>query len=357
MQKKIAVVIYNLGGPDSLDAVQKFLFNLFNDPHIITLPQPFRYFLAKLISVFRHNKSKGIYEQMGGKSTILQETNEQAEALSQYLNKNCSVNGGVTYDVIPMMRYWHPMTGEIIKKVQKGAYDNVILLPLYPHFSTTTTLSSLREWFKHAKNMPATNIVCCYYNHPGFIDANVALINETIANIKTTKPIRLLFSAHSIPQHISDKGDPYKGQIESSIKAIVEKTNIDKTQHTICYQSKVGKLKWLEPDIKSELLAAGKRNEAVVVIPISFTSEHSETLVELDIEYAELAKENGIEFYRVPTLSKHPIFIKTLAMLSVKALHKFIPEIVANSDFKPYKNTPLNSSCGAPMCCQRINII
>jgi ferrochelatase len=159
-----------------------------------------------------------------------------------------------------------------------------------------------------------------------------------------------LFSAHSIPQYISDKGDPYKKQIEESIKDIVAKSNIDNNQYTICYQSKVGRLKWLEPDIKSELLAAGARNEAVVVIPISFTSEHSETLVELDIEYAEMAKEHGIEFYRVPTLSSHNLFIETLAKLTVTALQKFVPDIITETE------TRLNLYCGAEMCCQRVNI-
>ena len=359
MKKKIAVVIYNLGGPDSLDAVQKFLFNLFNDPHIITLPQPLRYLIATTISFFRTEKSKGIYRQMGGKSTILKETNDQAKELEQYLNRNCSVNSTLLYNVIPMMRYWHPMTKEIIKKVRNSQYDNVVLLPLYPHFSTTTTLSSLREWFKHSNNMPQTNIVCCYYNHPGFIDANVALLSDTLENIRTSKNIKILFSAHSIPQHISDKGDPYQIQIEASIKAIVAKSNIDKMEnmsYSICYQSKVGRIKWLEPDIKSEILAAGKRNEVVVVVPISFTSEHSETLVELDIEYKELAKENNIEFYRVSTLRTHHLFIKTLAALTVNALKKFIPQVVSASNIKPYENIDISFGCGAPMCCQMLKI-
>lgn len=359
MPKKIAVVIFNLGGPDSLDSVQPFLFNLFNDPHIIPLPQPFRYLLAKTISFFRSDKSKNIYKQMDGRSTILPETQNQAQELERYLNNNCSMDGSLKYDVIPMMRYWYPMTDEIISLVQKGNYDSVVLLPLYPHFSSTTTLSSFREWFKKAKSMLPTTLVCCYYNHPGFIDANVALLEKTLEEIQGSKTIRVLFSAHSIPQRLSDKGDPYQHQIEESVKAIVEKARLnelDNVKYTICYQSKVGRMKWLEPDIKSELLAAGERNETVVVLPISFTSEHSETLVELDIEYAELAKEKQIEFYRVPTLRTHPLFIKTLATLSVKAMEKLYPGLVDASNIKPYETTKLQSWCGVEMCCQRVKI-
>jgi ferrochelatase len=359
MAKKIAVIIYNLGGPDSLDAVEPFLFNLFNDKHIITLPQPFRYLLAKTISFFRSSKSKGIYEKMGGRSTILPETNEQAKELSNYLNAHCSMKGGVQYNVIPLMRYWHPMTEEVIREVAKGKYDNVVLIPMYPHFSTTTTLSSLREWFKKAKDMPPTTMVCCYYKTPGFIDAYVDLIRETLSKIKTSKTIRILFSAHSIPQHISNMGDPYKMQIEESVREISEKLLLDRIEnikHTICYQSKVGRMKWLEPDIQSEILAAGKRDEVVVVVPISFTSEHSETLVELDIDYADLARDHNISFHRVPTLRTHHLFIKTLAALVVKSLEKFYHNIVKESNLKPYESIKVQSNCDATMCCQRLDL-
>jgi ferrochelatase len=359
MAKKIAVITYNLGGPDSLDAVEPFLFNLFNDKHIITLPQPFRYFLAKTISFFRSSKSKGIYEKMGGRSTILPETQEQAKELSNYLNVNCSMERQIQYDVIPLMRYWHPMTEQVVREVRKGEYDNIVLIPMYPHFSTTTTLSSLREWFKKANDMPPTTMVCCYYKTPGFIDAYVDLISQTISKIVTSKTIRILFSAHSIPQHISDMGDPYKMQIEESVREIAEKLHLermDNIKHTICYQSKVGRMKWLEPDIQSELLAAGKRDEVVVVVPISFTSEHSETLVELDIDYADLARDNNIDFYRVSTLRTHHLFIKTLAALVVKSLEKFYDGIVQESNLKPYEDIKIQAGCDAAMCCQRVNL-
>jgi ferrochelatase len=339
--------------------VQPFLFNLFNDKHIITLPQPFRYVLAKLISTFRTKKSKKIYEQMGGKSPILQETKEQCKKLEEYLNINCSINRDLKYDVIPMMRYWHPMTKQVIEQIENENYDNIILLPLYPHFSTTTTLSSFRDWFKNVKKMPKTNIICCYYDHPGFIDAHAALLRDTLEDVRTTKIIRILFSAHSIPQHISDKGDPYKQQIEKSVEEIIKKTNIDKLdniRYTICYQSKVGRMKWLEPDIKSAILESGKRNEAVVVVPISFTSEHSETLVELDIEYADLARENNIDYYRVPTVRTHQLFIKTLASLVVSLLQKYYEKILQTSNLKPYSEEIKMRSCSAKMCCKRLKL-
>ena len=347
MQKKIAVIIFNLGGPDSLQSVVPFLFNLFNDKYIIGLPQPFRYILAKIISTSRSKKSIAIYEKMGGKSTILSETINQAEALETYLNSRCIADEDVRYTVIPMMRYWHPMTEEVIKQV-RDRYDDIVLLPLYPQFSTTTTLSSFTEWFKKAPDMKNIHLVCCYYNHPGFIDSYTALINEKLEKISTNKPIRLLFSAHGIPEILVAKGDPYQLQVESTVAGVMDKIGVRQgLEYTICYQSKVGPMKWLEPTIESEILAAGKRNELVVVIPISFTSEHSETLVELDIDYADLASENGIEFYRVATLSTHPIFIQTLAALTMHSLGK------THDNLGIYKN-PFKIGCMGKMCGKKL---
>lgn len=359
MRKKIAVVLFNLGGPDSLESVRPFLFNLFHDRHIITLPQPFRYIIAKLISTLRAKKSQAIYEQIGGSSTILEETEEQTTKLQKYLNLNCSVNNQFKYDVIPMMRYWHPMTREVMFKVKNGKYDHVVLLPLYPQFSTTTTLSSLREWFENAKNMPLTTQICCYYTHPGFIDAYTFLIHETLSQIRTQKRIRILFSAHSIPQYISDRGDPYKFQVEHTVKAILTRSNLDKMEnirHTICYQSKVGRMKWLGPDIHSQILKAAEKDEVIVIVPISFTSEHSETLVELDIEYAKLAKSLGVEFHRVSTLRTTPLFIKTLAHLTATSLQREYPEIMKESQLAPYNEVRHEMDCGAVLCCKRVNL-
>jgi len=246
-----------------------------------------------------------------------------------------------------MMRYWHPMTQDIVDQV-RGTYDEVVLLPLYPHFSTTTTLSSITEWFKKAPDINNVHLVCCYYNHPGFIDAYITLINEQLDKISTDKTIRLLFSAHGIPESLIVKGDPYQFQIEATVDKIMEKIGTSNgLEHIICYQSKVGPMKWLEPTIESEIIASGTRNEVVVVIPISFTSEHSETLVELDIDYANLAISNGIEFYRVPTLRTNSIFIQTLAALTIHALG------YTNCELGIYQEKfPID--CPGKMCCKKL---
>lgn len=347
MKKKVAVIIFNLGGPDSLKAVRPFLFNLFNDKYIIGLPQPFRYILAKIISTFRSKKSKAIYAKMGGKSTILSETIDQAKALEIYLNSHCTSDENIEYTVIPMMRYWHPMIEEVMKQVS-NKYNDVVLLPLYPQFSTTTTLSSITQWFKKAAHVKNLHLVCCYYNHPGFIDAYTALINEKLEEIPTNKTIRLLFSAHGIPEILIEKGDPYQLQVEETVKAVMDKIGKrEKLEHTICYQSKVGPMKWLEPTIQSQIEEAGQKNEVVVVIPISFTSEHSETLVELDIDYANLATESGIEFHRVSTLRTHPIFIQMLAALTIHSLGK------KNADLGPY-GEPFTMNCKGKMCYKKL---
>lgn len=357
MRRNIGVILFNLGGPDSLSAVRPFLFKLFNDEYIIPLPQPLRFIIASMISIFRAKKSKGIYEQMGGKSTILDETQKQAEALENYLNSNCTVNQNFIYDVIPMMRYSKPDSNDVLNKIKKHNYTDIVLVPLYPQYSTTTTLSSFRDLFKKS-NLRNTHIVCCYPEHDGFIDAYVDLLQTILSKVVAQKkPITILFSAHSIPEYLVRNGDPYQSQVEKSVKAIVKKLdldNADKIQYRICYQSKVGRMKWLEPDIISEILAAGKRGEVVIVLPISFTSEHSETLVELDIEYANLAKENGIEYYRVPTVSSHPIFIQALASLTISSLDKNLRE---SCNLGKYKNIDNQKDCGFTMCCRRVKLV
>lgn len=314
-------MLLNLGGPDSLSAVWQFLFRLFNDKHIMRLPQPFRAILAATIATLRLKKAQGIYAHLGGKSPILANVIAQAEELEKYLNLHFGIEAN--YNVFPVMRYSSPGTEEAVRTACEGEYTEVILLPLYPQFSTTTTLSSFVEWSKYMrkKTLACTNI-CCYYNNDHFISAHAALLQETINKIKTNKTIHILFSAHSIPEFIVEQGDPYQKQVEASVEAIAAKMKLheqENIQYSICYQSKVGKLKWLEPNTELALLAAGKRDEVVVMVPISFTSEHAETLVELDIEYMNVARENNIELYRVPALGTHDLFIKALASLVVQA--------------------------------------
>ncbi len=356
MRRNIAVVLFNLGGPESLSSVRSFLFNLFNDKHIIPLPQPLRFVVASMISIFRNKKSQGIYAQIGGKSTILAETQKQVSALESYLNTHCSVNKTITYDVMPMMRYSHPNSKDVIKDIKNNHYTDIVLLPLYPQYSTTTTLSTLRDWFKRTEPKN-TSLVCCYPQNEGFIEAYADLLQITLAKIiDKKKTIRILFSAHSIPQYLVDNGDPYQSHVNYSVRAIVKKLDLDNAEnmkYSICYQSKVGRMKWLEPDIKSEILAAGKRGEIIIVLPISFTSEHSETLVELDIEYANLAKEHSIEYHRVPTVSAHPIFIQTLASLTINALGKGLKE---HCQLGKYKNADNEIVCLSEMCCKQVVI-
>ncbi|WP_143689876.1 ferrochelatase [Wolbachia endosymbiont of Nilaparvata lugens] len=309
---KKAVILFNLGGPDSLSAVRPFLFNLFYDRRIVNLPNPFRFLLAKFISKRRESTAQGIYEYIGGKSPILSNTKAQADALELKLNED----GNHVYKVFICMRYWHPFVDEVVKSVKQFDPDEIILLPLYPQYSTTTTLSSIENWQKNAKRYGLkcnTKIINHYYDNQDFIEAHVNLTSKyyKLAS-KISKP-RVLFSAHSLPVRVIKKGDPYALQIEKTVKLIIKKLNIKDLDWVICYQSKVGPVKWLEPSTESELSRARTDNIPVVLSPISFVSEHSETLVELDIEYKAIIKDGY--YFRVPTLSTDLLFIKCLADL------------------------------------------
>ncbi len=315
-----AVVLFNLGGPDNLEAVEPFLFNLFYDPAIIRLPKPLRFLVAKLISKRRGPIAREIYENMGGRSPIVPQTEDQASALSLLLNEDAD-----EYQVFIAMRYWHPRASQTVKEVKAFNPDEIILLPLYPQFSTTTTASSLEEWEKEAKrqglNAP-TSSVCCYPDESGFVDANVDLIKAKLEEVTGDQLPRLLFSAHGLPKKIVDAGDPYPWQVEQSVNAIMKALGRDDLEHLICFQSRVGPVEWIGPDTEEEIKRAGAEKRSVMVIPVAFVSEHSETLVELDIEYGELAKEVGIpEYLRVPTVTTNPHFIEGLARV-VKGCQK-----------------------------------
>ena len=309
--RRTAIVLINLGGPDSLDAVQPFLFNLFNDPAIISLPNPFRRLLASFISRRREPTAKAIYEELGGKSPIVENTEAQAKALA------ASLAGHGDVKVFMAMRYWHPMADATAREVKAYAPDHVILLPLYPQFSTTTTGSSFTEWDRAAiaagLTVP-TSKVCCYPTHAEFIKAHSLLIRTYYEEAKHFGTPRILFSAHGLPEKIIRRGDPYQSQIEDSTRAIIHELGIADVDYVNCYQSRVGPMKWIGPSTSDELLRAGYEKKPVVLVPIAFVSEHSETLVELDIEYAELAHTNGVDhYYRVPTLSTQAHFIAALS--------------------------------------------
>lgn len=310
---KTAIILFNLGGPDSLEAVKPFLFNLFYDKAIISAPNPMRFFIAKLISSKREKTAKDIYAHIGGKSPILEQTNAQSYALQVILNQSGS--GG--YKTFVCMRYWLPFADDVAKQVKEYSPDEIILLPLYPQFSTATSQSSIDDWHKNAKkaglNVP-TKAICCYPMEESFIQSHLNLINKAIEKIEHKENIRILFSAHGLPQKIIDKGDPYQWQVEQGAKQIAEKINIENLDWNVCYQSRVGPLKWITPSTDDEIKRAGKDGKSVILVPIAFISEHSETLVELDIEYKHLADNNNVkEYIRVPTLSVEKDFIKSLA--------------------------------------------
>ncbi|MFV9991675.1 MAG: ferrochelatase [Candidatus Midichloria sp.] len=318
MKKKIAVILFNLGGPDKLEAVKPFLFNLFNDKAIIDIAQPFRWILAKLISSSRAKTAQQNYALLGGSSPILKFTQEQATALAQSLNTSSSNH----YAVFVCMRYWQPFTEEIVVKLKQGNFDEVILLPLYPQFSTTTTASSFRKWHAVAEklrlNLP-TKEICCYPINQHFIKSHIEIITRYYEESMRYGPIRLLFSAHGLPQKVIDKGDPYEHQIKLTVKEIVEQIPYSNLDYRICYQSKIGPLKWLEPSTEYEILQAAKDKVSILIVPISFISEHIETLVELDIEYKELANKHGVPgYFRIPALGINTEFIQALTKLCLE---------------------------------------
>jgi ferrochelatase len=314
---KIAIVLFNLGGPDSPEAVQPFLKNLFSDPAIISLPSFLRLPLASFISSRRAPKTQKIYDQIGGSSPILGQTEAQARALEEMLGSQ--VEGGHEWRGYVCMRYWHPMTEAVVRSVKRFAPDRIVLLPLYPQFSTTTTSSSVKAWkaaAAAAKLAVPTQTVCCYPDEPGFIAASVDLLKQGLAEAGD-RPIRVLFSAHGLPEKVIKAGDPYQAQVERTGKAIANQVSADQTSEldwAVCYQSRVGPLKWIGPSTRAEVERAGQDGKAVVLYPLAFVSEHSETLVELDIDYRRLAGEKGVPAYiRVPAVGTHPQFIAGLA--------------------------------------------
>ncbi len=314
---KTAIVLFNLGGPDGPDALRPFLFNLFNDPAIITLPGPLRWCLAQFISRRRATVAKDIYAELGGGSPLLAETEAQARALEKVLNDPLK-----EIRVFVCMRYWHPMSAEVARDVAAWGADQVVLLPLYPQYSTTTTASSIKDWQQAAKRAglaAQTSAVCCYATDDDFIAAHVRRARKVLSEV--SGPRRVLFSAHGLPKKFVLAGDPYQGQIERAASAIAKGLGLGVGEWVVCYQSRVGRLEWIGPSLDQALGDVARDSRAAVIIPISFVSEHSETLVELDIEYHKIAEDLGITQYaRVPTLSTDKSFIDGLAKLANKAL-------------------------------------
>jgi protoporphyrin/coproporphyrin ferrochelatase len=314
---KTAIILFNLGGPDRPESVRPFLFNLFNDRAIIDLPGPLRWLIARWVSGRRAPVARAIYARIGGASPILANTQHQADALERVL--------GPDFKCFITMRYWHPRAEAQARAVAAWQPERLLLVPLYPQFSSTTTASSLREWraamARSGLSLP-TQSLCCYPDQPGFVAATVERIRGGLAQLPVSDtPPRLLFSAHGLPQKIVDAGDPYQWQVERSVAAVLSALDRPELDHVLCYQSRVGPLQWLQPSTEAEIRRAGADRVPLVVIPIAFVSEHSETLVELDIEYRHLAQEQGVPAYiRVPTVDALPAFIDGLAAEIRRAL-------------------------------------
>jgi ferrochelatase len=307
-----AVVLMNLGGPDSPDAVRPFLYNLFSDKAIIRLPAPLRLPLAALIASRRAATARRIFAQLGGASPLLANTQAQAQALEREL--------GDGYRCFIAMRYWHPLTASTVSEVRQWAPDEIVLLPLYPQFSTTTTESSLARWQREARRQrldAPTRHIRSYPALSGLIAVLATLTSDALdAASAEANPIRLLFSAHGLPEKIVKSGDPYPREVATTAAALAQALDRPGLDAAVCYQSRVGPLAWIGPSVEEELHRAARDRVGVVVVPISFVSEHSETLVELDRDYRRLAERIGVPSYRrVPTVGADPRFIAALAGL------------------------------------------
>lgn len=315
--KRIAVVLFNLGGPDGPEAVRPFLFNLFRDPRIITAPAPVRLGIAALISTTRAKSARANYALMGGASPLLRETRAQCDALEARLVAAPDEN---TYRVFVAMRYWKPFVHETAAQVRSWGPDEVVLLPLYPQFSTTTTASALDVWRKVWPDPVHT--VCCFPANTPLARTHAETIEAVWRKAGSPPTPRVLFSAHGLPQRVVDNGDPYQWQVERTVAAVSALLPAD-WEKMVCYQSRVGPLKWLGPSTEEAIDQAGADGRGVIVSPIAFVSEHIETLVELDIEYAEKAHARGLPFYlRAPAVGVSDVFIDGLAGLVRKSLSR-----------------------------------
>jgi ferrochelatase len=347
-QKKTAVILFQLGGPDSLEAIEPFLYNLFMDPDIINFPGAFlaRKPLSKFISSRRSVKIIENYRQIGGKSPILDLTQKQASALESLLRSQ-----DINAHVFIAMRYWHPMIDEVIKKVKADGFEQVILLPLYPQFSQATTLSSMNEWKRQTKKQRCvipTKIICCYPSQPLFIEALVENINSALRRFHkiASTDINLIFSAHGVPLSYIKRGDPYQFQIEETVRCIVKRGKWN-SPHTLCYQSKVGPMKWLKPSlIETVEHLASKDRKHLLVIPVAFVTDHIETLHEINIDVRRHAMAHGVQqFELMPALNNHPKFIQCLAELVQAQLASDVQSNTCEALWKNRMDRPIPVLC------------
>ena len=317
---KTAVVLLQLGGPDSLEAVEPFLYNLFCDPDIIDFPGAFlfRKKLARLISKSRAPKVKELYKNIGGKSPILDQTRKQADALKKYF-----LERQIDLRIYIAMRYWYPMTEEIVGELIQDQIKRLILLPLYPHYSRTTTGSSVNEFKRILKKRKIEDqfhysLVHSYPVQSSYIQSIIDRINKSILkfSIEDRDKVHLVFSAHGTPLKLVREGDPYSHQIRSTYEAVLLNGNFN-LPSTLCFQSKVGSQRWLKPSLVNTIAdLAGRGVSHMLVIPIAFVSEHLETLSEIGIEARNQAMNLGVKHFEVmPALRDHPLYIQCLAEL------------------------------------------
>ncbi len=316
--RRIGVVLFQLGGPDTPEAIQPFLFNLFCDPDIIDFPfaRIGRKPLAKLISTTRAKKVQHHYSAIGGASPIRRFTEQQARALQRKLTF-----AGMDARCFVAMRYWHPFTAEAVEQLRAAGCDEVVLLPLYPQYSSTTTGSSLNEWRRRFEDDIPVHRVETFYHHPLYLNALVEKVDEALARFPEPERAEIVFSAHSVPVAVIEQGDPYQRQIEETVELVMQRGGWP-NRYRLCYQSKVGASKWLQPSLRRTIRdLAAERVEEVCIVPIAFVSDHVETLGEIDHEAREQASALGIKQFEMTSgLNDSPTFIAALADLVENAL-------------------------------------
>lgn len=321
---RIAIVLFNLGGPDRKEAIRPFRVNLFSDPAIVRAPGFVRFWLARRIASAAQAKAEEGYALMGDRSPLLDLTRRQADALEAGLpGAKCFV----------AMRYWHPFAREVARQVKAWRPDRILLLPLYPQFSTTTTGSSLADWHEAAARaglIAPTTTLCCWPDDAAYAAAIAALVEKTLGQVRADHPgakIRILFSAHGLPESIVAAGDPYQDQVERSVAAVMVALEPklagpgETVDHVVCFQSRATPQRWIEPSTEQALERAAADRAVAVVVPIAFVSEHIETLVELDVDYRKVADALNLPgYYRVPAPNDDAAFIAALAGLARRAL-------------------------------------
>ena len=332
-ERCLGIVLFQLGGPDTLDAIQPFLFNLFCDPDIIDFPfaRIGRRPLAKLISTTRAKKVEHHYSVIGGGSPIRRFTDTQARALESALRTE-----GVNASCFVAMRYWHPFTSEAVAQLQAAACDEVVLLPLYPHYSSTTVGSSLNEWNRQYRGKAPVRLVGSFYRDDAYLDALIEKIEAALDRFPAGRRPEIVFSAHSLPQSIIDRGDPYQRQIEETVRLLMHRGGWP-NRHRLCYQSKVGASKWLQPSLHRTLRdLAGEQVRDICIVPVSFVSDHVETLGEIDHEAREEAAELGFrQFEMTAGLNDSPKFISALAGLVMRAVGRSAIAVLPKQESVP----------------------